>query len=146
MDYYNINYFNRQSEDYDYGGKVFVVNGNDLSDSYNDYRRTIWSGSMLQMTLMTILPHNDIGVEVHPNTDQILKVMSGHGVFVYGDSRDNLDHSIPVFKNSMIFIPVNTYHNIINNGDKPLKLISLYAPPQHPFGLIQKEKEEHFHY
>lgn len=146
MDYYNMNYLYRHKEDSDYGGKPFVVNIKDMSHANNDFRRSLWTGNNLQMTLMNINAGEDIGAEIHSQTDQIIIVANGHGVFLYGDSLEHLDNQTPLFKHSTIFIPEKTYHNIVNTSNVPLTLISIYAPPNHPFGTVQKEKQEHFHY
>ena len=146
MDYYNMNYLYRHQEDSDYGGNPFVVNIKDMSQTNNDFRRALWTGNNLQMTLMNINVGEDIGAEMHPQIDQIIIVASGHGVFLYGDSLEHLDNQTPLFKHSTIFIPEKTYHNIVNTSNEPLTLISIYAPPNHPFGTVQKEKQAHFHY
>jgi mannose-6-phosphate isomerase-like protein (cupin superfamily) len=108
-------------------GNEFVVNIKDMSHANNDFRRSLWTGNNLQMTLMNINAGEDIGAEIHSQTDQIIIVANGHGVFLYGDSLEHLDNQTPLFKHSTIFIPEKTYHNIVNTSNVPLTLISIYA-------------------
>ena len=125
----------------DFGGRPFVVDIAKATLSNNTFRTAIWSGSHLQLTVMCINPGEDIGLEVHPHVDQFLRVEKGKGLAQMGDRRDNLYFAQPVFEDSAIFVPAGTWHNIINTGEKPLKLYSIYAPPNHPFGTVHQTKE-----
>ena len=131
----------------DYGAYPFVINI-DKTTLQNDYFRTaLWTGKYLQLTLMSIKPGEDIGFEIHPNVDQFLRIEQGEGIVMMGSSRQNLDFQKRVYNDDAIIIPANTWHNLINTGRIPLKLYSIYAPPQHPFGTVhvtkQDEKEHH---
>jgi len=109
----------------------------------NDYFRTaLWTGTHLQLTLMSIKPGEDIGLEIHPNTDQFLRIEQGQGVVMMGKDKDNLTFQKRVYDNYAIFVPAGTWHNVINTGRKPLKLYSIYAPPQHPFGTVHVTKQD----
>lgn len=118
----------------DYGNEPFVANIDRLTKLNTNYRTALWTGEHLQLTLMSIRVGGDIGLEVHPHTDQFIRIESGQGLVRMGSSRDNLTLKRYVNGNYCVIIPAGTWHNIINTGNTPLKLYSIYAPPQHPFG------------
>jgi len=89
---------------------------------------------------MSIAVGEDIGLEMHPNVDQFLRVEDGQGLVRMGASKDHLNLNQPVFDDFAIFIPAGTWHNVINTGNRPLKLYSIYAPPNHPWGTIHQTK------
>jgi len=89
---------------------------------------------------MCIPPGGDIGLEIHHDTDQFLRIEEGQGLVQMGNSRSNLNIRQPVFKDSAIFVPVGTWHNITNIGTTPLRLYSIYAPPHHPHGTVHRTK------
>lgn len=124
----------------DYGPNPFVVDISKATLHNNTFRTALWTGSHLQLTLMSIPVGEDIGLEVHPNVDQFLRVEEGHGVVQMGDSKDNLYFRQPVFDDFAILIPAGKWHNITNTGNKPLKLYSIYAPPNHPWGTVHPTK------
>jgi len=124
----------------DYGPNPFVVDINKATLNNDTYRTALWTGKHLQLTLMSIPAYDDIGLEVHPNVDQFLRVEDGYGVAVMGPGKDNLNFQQPVYSDYAIFIPAGTWHNVINTGDKALKLYSIYAPPNHPYGTIHMTK------
>ena len=124
----------------DHGPNPFVV---DIckATQYNDtFRTALWTGHHLQLTLMSIPVGEDIGLEVHPNVDQFLRIEDGQGLVQMGDSKDHLYFRQPVYDDFAIFIPAGTWHNLTNTGNKPLKLYSIYAPPNHPWGTIHQTK------
>lgn len=125
----------------DYGLEPLVVNIDRASKVNSNYRTTLWTGRHLQVTLMSIRVGSDIGLEMHPNLDQFLRVQSGYGLVKMGSSKDNLNIQQRVDGNYAIVIPAGTWHNLINIGNRPLKLYSIYAPPEHPFGTIHRTKE-----
>ena len=94
----------------------------------------------MQLTVMTIPPGGDIGLEIHPDTDQFLRIEEGQGVVQMGPSQRNLTFRQPVFEDTAIFIPAGTWHNVTNVGHSPLRLYSIYAPPHHPHGTIHHTK------
>lgn len=133
---------NRQNNCYDYGGKPFIT---DLAkDTYmnNNFRTARWTGDNLQLTLMCIPPCSEIGLEMHPSTDQFLYIEYGIGFAMMGKDKDCLDYKSTVSNQCGIFIPAGTWHNLKNIGQKPLELFSVYAPPQHPFGTIHRTKSD----
>ena len=126
----------------DYGANPFVVDIRKATLYNNTFRTALWTGTHLQLTLMSIPVGCDIGLEVHHDVDQFLRIEEGQGLTQMGDSEDNLTFQQPVYDDSAIFIPAGTWHNITNTGSKPLKLYSVYAPPNHPHGTIHRTKSE----
>ncbi len=126
----------------DNGANPFVININEASKQNNNYRTTLWTGKHLQLTLMSINPGEDIGLETHPNVDQFLRIEQGEGVAQMGESKDNLTFKENVNDDSAIFIPAGTWHNVTNTGSTPLKLYSIYTPPNHPFGTIHPTRAD----
>jgi mannose-6-phosphate isomerase-like protein (cupin superfamily)/rubrerythrin len=124
----------------DYGGKPLVINIDKASKVNNTYRTALWTGEHLQVTLMSIDVGDDIGLEVHPNTDQFLRIEEGEGIVQMGDSQDQLNFVVQAYNDFAIIIPAGKWHNLTNTGDKPLKLYAIYAPPEHPFGTVHPTK------
>ncbi len=125
----------------DYGPKPLIVNIDRFSELNPYYRTALWTGRHLQVTLMSIRVGGDIGIEMHPHLDQFIRVQSGCGLVKMGKCEDKLDYTKRVDGNYAIVIPAGTWHNLINIGNRPLKLYSIYAPPAHPFGTIHETKE-----
>lgn len=124
----------------DYGPKPFVVNINKATKQNKNFRTALWTGKHLQLTLMSINPGEDIGLENHPNLDQFIRIEEGKGLVKMGDRKDKLDFQEKVSDDFAFIIPAGTWHNLINTGNKPLKLYSIYAPPQHPKGTVHATK------
>ena len=129
----------------DYGCEPFIFNINHATCMNENFRTTLWTGRHMQLTLMSIPVYGDIGVEMHPNVDQFIRVESGNAKVYMGSCRDNLQGVACVKENDAILIPAGTWHNIVNVGNCPLKLYSLYAPPQHPFGTVHQTKQDAQH-
>ena len=126
----------------DYGPRPLVVNIDEATKENNDFRSTIWTGCHLQVTLMSIKVGEDIGLEIHPDVDQFLRIEQGEGVVLMGSRRDRADLEVKVCDGFAIMVPAGTWHNLINTGCIPLKLYSIYAPPQHPHGTIHRTKAD----
>ncbi len=124
----------------DYGPQPFVVNINKATKQNNTFLTVLWTGKHLQVTLMSIKVHDDIGLEVHPNIDQFIRIEEGQGLVKMGKSKYKLDYQKKVYDDFAIMIPAGTWHNLINTGDKPLKVYSIYAPPQHPRNTVHVTK------
>lgn len=124
----------------DYGRSPFVININEAAKQNDTYRTALWTGNHLQATLMSLNPGEDIGLEIHPDVDQFLRIEQGHGITQMGKNQNQLDFIRSVKDETAIFIPAGTWHNLTNTGNIPLKLYSIYAPPNHPFGTVQSTK------
>lgn len=137
----NWNHYYENTELKDYGGKPFVINIEKASKLNNNYRTALWTGNHLQVTLMSIDVGGDIGLEVHPKVDQFIRIEQGQGLVQMGNSKNHLDFEKVIFKDDAIMIPAGTWHNLTNMGNIPIKLYTIYAPPQHPFGTVHKTKK-----
>lgn len=126
----------------DYGPQPFVVNINEATKQNNTFRTALWTGKYLQVTLMSINVGDDIGLEVHPDTDQFIRVEEGQGLVKIGHNKDRLDFQARVYDDSAIMIPAGMWHNVINTGNKPLKVYAIYAPPEHPRGTVHATKAD----
>lgn len=148
IDYTNrLGYFrspngNRSSMFKDYGGEPFVVNINEATKQNKTYRTALWTGTHLQVTLMSLNVGEDIGLEMHPDVDQFLRIEQGQGIVQMGKSKDKLNFERRIFDDSAIMIPAGTWHNLTNTGNIPLRLYSIYAPPNHPFGTVHVTKAD----
>ena len=125
----------------DFGPFPLAINIDRATKANRNYRFALWTGEHLQVTLMSIRVGGDIGLEMHPHLDQFIRVESGQGFVKMGDSQNNLTYRQNINSDYAVIVPAGTWHNIVNVGNVPLKLYSIYAPPQHPFGTIQETKE-----
>lgn len=128
----------------DMGPQPFVVNIEAVTDQNNNYRTALWTGNYLQATLMSIPVGGDIGLEVHPDTDQFLRIEQGNGIVKMGSDKENLSLQKSVCSGCAIFVPAGTWHNLMNTGNVPIKLYTIYAPPHHPYGTVHKTKTDAF--
>lgn len=103
-----------------------------------DYRSVAWSGRYLQVTLMSIPVGSDIGLEVHPETDQFLRLDAGRGRVQIGPAKDQLTFEEEVSDGWCILIPAGSWHNVTNIGHEPMQLYAIYAPAHHKPGKIHK--------
>ncbi|QJW49235.1 cupin domain-containing protein [bacterium BFN5] len=126
----------------DYGPKAFAVNIDKATKQNQNFRTALWTGNYLQLTLMSIDVGEDIGLEVHPYLDQFIRIEEGQGLIRMGDRKDRLNFEANVRDDYAFIIPAGKWHNLINTGDKPIKLYSIYSPPQHPHGTVHKTKED----
>lgn len=126
----------------DNGPKPYVVDIEKLTKTNENFRTAGWTGSHLQMTLMTIPVGGDVGLEVHEDTDQFLRLEQGKAKVMMGSAKDQLDQEWDAEDDFAIFVPAGTWHNIVNVGDEPLKLYSIYAPVHHPFGTIHRTQAD----
>lgn len=131
---------NNQIKLQDYGPQPYVVNIDKATKQNSNFRTALWTGDHLQVTLMSIKVGDDIGLEIHPDTDQFIRIEDGQGTVKMGKSKDNLDFQANAREDFAVMIPAGTWHNIINSGNKPLKVYSIYAPPNHPHGVVQATK------
>jgi mannose-6-phosphate isomerase-like protein (cupin superfamily) len=124
--------------------KGFVGDIEKLTEENEDFRRVLYTGRNLQLVLMSIGPGDAIGEEVHDDRDQFFRVEKGKGEVVIDGHRSKIK------SDDAIVVPAGARHNVLNTGDKPLRLYTLYAPPEHRDGTVHATKgdadasEEHF--
>lgn len=124
--------------------KGFVDDIEDRTEENSDFRRVLYTGKQMQLVLMSLRPGEDIGDEVHGDRDQFFRVEKGKGEVWIDGARTKIE------SDSAIVVPAGARHNIKNTGDEPLRLYTLYAPPEHADGTVQGTKadaeaaEEHF--
>ncbi|MBP7342586.1 MAG: cupin domain-containing protein [Deltaproteobacteria bacterium] len=126
----------------DFGREPWVVDIEDATVKNKNFRTALWTGQNLQMTVMSIKPGGEIGLEKHDSGDQFIRVEKGHARVVMGESRDKMTFDKTVSDDWAIFIPAGFWHNIINTGKNSLKVYVIYAPPEHAAGAIHKTFEE----
>lgn len=124
----------------DRGSEPHVIDIEEATLANTNFRTTLWTGPQLQMTVMSIEPGDDIGLEVHTDGDQFLRVEQGHAKVEMGPAEDQLDFERTVEEDWVILVPAGLWHNITNVGDEPLKLYVLYAPPEHDPGTVHPDK------
>jgi len=101
-----------------------------------DFRRVLYTGSNLQLVLMTLPPGCDIGEEVHEDRDQFFRIEEGSGEIRIDGVANNVEDDFAVI------VPAGARHNVINTGNAPLRLYTLYGPPEHKDGVVHKTKEQ----
>lgn len=106
------------------------------------FRTVLFTGKTMQLTVMSIGPGEEIGLEVHDHIDQFLRVEQGSAKVVMGASKDTLDETHELADDWAVIVPAGTWHNVINTGNGPLKLYSIYSPPEHPPGTVHATKAE----
>ncbi|MCL1929634.1 cupin domain-containing protein [Candidatus Saccharibacteria bacterium] len=126
----------------DNGPGPYVVNIEKLTLENENFRTTVWTGKNIQLTVMTIPAGGDIGLEVHHDTDQFLRIEQGNCKVEMGSSEDSLDFVQEVEGDWAIFVPAGTWHNVTNTGDAELKLYTVYGPPDHLPGTVHATQED----
>ncbi|WP_242340264.1 MULTISPECIES: cupin domain-containing protein [Anaeromyxobacter] len=122
----------------------FVDDIEDRTEENTDFRRVLYTGKNLQLVLMALRPGEEIGEEVHEDRDQFFRVEKGQGEVSIDGKRTKVEGD------SAIVVPAGARHNVRNTGDEPLKLYTIYAPPEHVDGTVHATKaaadasEEHF--
>ncbi len=114
-----------------YTSQATVVNIDDEADKNREYRSILWTGNHLQVTLMSIPTGSEIGAEMHSENDQFIKIESGRARVLFGTSNTDFNYERIIDDEYAIIIPAGTWHNVVNIGNEPLKLFSIYAPPIH---------------
>jgi mannose-6-phosphate isomerase-like protein (cupin superfamily) len=124
--------------------KGFVADIEDLTEENSDFRRVLYTGKNLQLVLMSLKPGEEIGEEVHEDRDQFFRIEQGKGEVRIDGKASKIE------EDDAVVVPAGARHNIVNTGDKPLRLYTLYGPPEHRDGVVHATKadadrsEEHF--
>jgi len=126
----------------DQGPEPYVVDIEDATLANETFRTALWTGKHLQMTVMHIPVGGEIGLEVHPDGDQFLRVEQGRARVQMGPTKDDLPFDREVEDDWVILVPAGKWHNITNIGDEPLKVYALYGPPEHAHGTVHPTKAD----
>ena len=126
----------------DHGKKPYIVDIEKETLDNDAFRDTLWTGEHLQLTVMSIKPGDDIGLEVHPDNDQFLRVEKGRGRCQMGPAEDDLPYDEEVSDDWIILVPAGTWHNVTNIGDEDLKVYALYGPPDHVPGTVHQTHQD----
>ena len=126
----------------DHGPKPYVTNIGQTALQNSNFRTAVWTGCHLQMTVMCIPPCGEIGLEVHEDTDQLIRVEQGTAAVKIGKCVNQPDFQQNICKGDTVFIPAGTWHNVVNIGRNALEVSSVYAPPNHRRGTIHPTKAD----
>lgn len=124
--------------------KGYVANIEDLTVDNGDFRHVLYTAHHLQLVLMSLERGEEIGAETHKSRDQFFRIEKGKGKIVI----DGTAHKVRA--GDAMIVPAGAAHNLINTGRKRLKVYTIYGPPNHRDGLVQRKKaeaeasEEHF--
>lgn len=114
----------------------------DATTSNSTFRTVLFTGEHMQLTVMSIPEGSEIGLEAHGHLDQFIRVEEGTARLDMGPAKDQIDEHHDLSDDWAAIIPAGTWHNVVNVGTGPLKLYSLYTPPEHPDGTVHATKEE----
>ena len=116
--------------------KGYIANIEALTVGNQDFRRVLYTGKHMQLVVMTIRPGEDIGEEVHESIDQFFRIEKGEGEL-------RIDGvASPVRSDDAFIVPAGASHNVVNTGKAPLKLYTIYAPPEHRDGIARATRAE----
>lgn len=116
--------------------KGFIGYVEDRTEDNRDFRRVLFTGPYMQLVVMSLLPGEEIGEEVHEHTDQFFRVEEGRGeISMEG-------RTTPIERDMAMLVPAGIRHNVTNTGHRSLKFYTLYAPPQHADGTVHHTKSD----
>lgn len=120
----------------------WVENIEKLTKDNTNFRTVIHTGEHGQLTVMSIPPGGEVGWEAHSHLDQFLRLEQGTARLDFGESSDTVDESHEVEDDWALIVPAGVWHNVVNIGEKDLKLYSIYSPPEHLAGTLHRTKAE----
>jgi len=122
--------------------KGFIDDIEKLTEENDNFRKVLYTGKHMQLVLMTLQPGEEIGLEVHDGHDQFFRIEEGEGEVVINGVTTQVEDD------DAVIVPAGAEHNVINTGDEPLRLYTIYSPPEHRDGVVHATKadetEEHF--
>jgi len=113
----------------------YVTDIKEAAKENSAFRRVLFTASKSQLVLMSLLPGEEIGAEVHDG-DQILYIVEGDGLAVIDGAKEKIEEG------SVVFVPAGAHHNVMNTDNEPMKLFTVYAPPQHAVGTVEMRKDK----
>jgi mannose-6-phosphate isomerase-like protein (cupin superfamily) len=116
--------------------KGYCDNIETLTIENEDYRHVLYTGGHLQLVLMTLQPGEEIGAEVHPHRDQFFRFEEGRGAV----DIDGVENKVEA--DFAVIVPAGARHNVRNMGDGPLRLYTIYGPPEHVDRLVEATKAD----
>ena len=116
--------------------KGYVDDIEKVTKRNESFRRVLYTGANLQLVVMTLQPGEEIGEETHDDRDQFFRVEDGEGTIVIDGKRNAVEDDFAVI------VPAGALHNVINTGKEPLKLYTIYGPPEHKDGTVHRTKAE----
>lgn len=125
----------------DVGAVPFVFDMDRQTRRNQNFRTAAWTADDLQLTLMSIPANGDVGLEMHSDIDQFLRIESGRGQVRMGND-EHLGYVKDVGPGDVIMVPSGTWHNLVNTGGAPLKVYSLYGPAAHPQGTVHRTRAD----
>lgn len=115
---------------------MHIENINDKAMQNTTFRTVLANSKHTQVVIMDVKPGEDIGLEVHPNEDQVLYLLSGKGEVLLNGQKSNFNPG------DCVLVPAGTEHNFTTVGDEPMKIITTYSPPHHPAGTVHQTKAD----
>ncbi len=116
--------------------KGYISNIEELTKANNNFRQVLYTGKYSQLVLISLNPGEEIGEEIHEDVDQFFRFESGKGVVKI----DGVEHAVT--DGLAVIVPAGALHNVINTGDRDLKLYTIYSPPEHKDQTVRKTKVE----
>jgi mannose-6-phosphate isomerase-like protein (cupin superfamily) len=106
------------------------------------FRAVVFTGEHTQLTVMSLGPGEDIGLESHPNLDQFIRIEKGQARVELGRTKESIEEKHDVEDDWAVIVPAGVWHNVVNTGSGDVKLYSLYSPPEHPDGTVHETKAD----
>ncbi|MGB9911297.1 MAG: cupin domain-containing protein [Microgenomates group bacterium] len=116
--------------------KGYYTHIEEATENNTDYRRVLYTGKYSQLVLMSLQPGEEIGEEIHPENDQFFRFEEGEGKVII-DGNEYFVHD-----GDAVVVPAGAKHNVINTGNEPLKLYTIYSPPHHRYDVVRATKAE----
>ena len=132
--------FLEEERKHEEGAKPCLINIRGEVLRNQNYRKVIWTGEYLQVTVMSIPVGGEIGLEMHNDLEQLIKVESGFANVYMGDTMKKVKFVGKINADCAMVIPAGAWHNVVNACSCPLKVYSVYAPPKHSSCTVHKTK------
>lgn len=126
----------------DEGNRPYTLNLRRLAEQNENFRTALWTGKNLQLTVMNIPVGGEIGFERHDKVDQFIGIVSGYGEIIVEPSGIGRGYTSSLSGDYATIVPAGTRHNVRNTGKTPLKIYSIYTPPNHPYGTVDVTKAD----